>query len=186
MGARPEQQLTLNFLTALHGLWVQFPGNYTVEESIDDLVPALAQMCIKALAADIRDGSSAASQHDIAIDGRIVKVDGTEEPVDLRDVVNKIIHGTPTLVVVRNETVQLHFRNNGPLEWTEAWFSGTQLLQELGRGLYKHPAGGREYEITRFLQELGVARFLPTNVSVPDNFRAEHQPDVIEAGSRDV
>jgi hypothetical protein len=55
MGARPEQQLTLNFLTALHGLWVQFPGNYTVEESIDDLVPALAQMCIKALAADIRD-----------------------------------------------------------------------------------------------------------------------------------
>jgi hypothetical protein len=180
MGARPEQQLALNFLTALHGLWLKFPGSYIVEEGIDDLVPALAQMCIKALAADIRDGSSAASQQAIAIDGRIIETDGTENPLNLRDVVNKIIHGTPTLVVVEDGVVQLHFRNNGANGWTEAWFSGTQLLQELGSKLYKHPADRREHAIARFLQELGVERFLPT--SAPDNLGAVDQGRVLEAG----
>ncbi len=78
MGARPEQQLTLNFLAALHGLWVKFPGSYKVEESANDLIPALAQICIKALAADVRDGSSAESQRDQVIDGRILYIDGAE------------------------------------------------------------------------------------------------------------
>jgi hypothetical protein len=170
MGARPEQQLTLNFLAALHGLWVKFPGSYKVEESADDLIPALAQICIKALAADVRDGSSAESQRDQVIDGRISYVDGTEGPLNLREVVNKIIHGTPTLVVVEDEAVNLHFRNNGTRDWSEAWFSGTQLLQVLDGKLHKHPADRRENEIARFLESLGARNFLPTRA--PDSLGA--------------
>ena len=55
MGARPEQQLALNFLTAVHTLWIQHPGTYHVRETTEDIVPALAHMCIKALASDVRD-----------------------------------------------------------------------------------------------------------------------------------
>jgi hypothetical protein len=170
MGARPEQQLALNFLAAVHSLWVKFPDTYTVEENANDLVPALAQMCIKALATDVRDGSSYKSQVEVSIDGRIVNIDGSDEPINLREVVNKIIHGTPTLVVVKDGTVQLHFRNNKGQEWTEAWFSGTQLLRVLDRKLNKHPAEKREGQIAQFLEELGIERFLPTSAS--DNLRA--------------
>ncbi len=166
MGARPEQQLTLNFLAALHGLWVKFPGSYEVEESADDLIPALPQICIKALATDVRDGSSAKSQREQVIDGRISYVDGTEGPLNLREVVNKIIHGTPTLVVVEDGTVSLHFRNNGTRDWSKAWFSGTQLLRVLDRKLHKHPADRRENEIARFLESLGTGTFLP--IRAPD------------------
>lgn len=165
MGARPEQQLVLNFLVAIHGLWVKYPGTYTVKESVEDLVPALAQICIKALAADIRDAKnpSPKQQCKISVEGAIVKTDGNSETLNLRDVVNKIIHGTPTSVVVTNETLQLHFRNNDGNGWTEAWFSGTQLLQLLEKYLIKHSAERREDEIAQFLNQLGVERFLPTS-----------------------
>ncbi|MFF5249081.1 hypothetical protein ACFY3V_32775 [Streptosporangium sp. NPDC000095] len=171
MGARPEQQLALNFLTAIHDLWVQYPGNYMVKESADDLVPALAQICIKALAADVRDGSSSSDQQGTAIDGQLLDVDrvlkgnGAAEQLTLRDVVNKIIHGTPTSVEVRNGDVLLHFRNNSADRWTLAWFSGTKLLQELGKTLVKHKGPQieeREREIAQLLETLGVQRFLPS------------------------
>jgi hypothetical protein len=170
MGARPEQQLTLNFLAALHGLWVNYPDRYIVEETVDDLVPALAQICIKALATEIREPPPGIPpkehikhQREVPIEGRIVNTDGSEESINLREVVNKIIHGTPTLVVVKDETVRLHFRNNDGKGWTEAWFSGTQLLQVLGHELSKHAPGRREVEIAEFLRGLGEARFLPTS-----------------------
>jgi hypothetical protein len=162
MGARPEQQLALNFLVAVHRLWLDFPGSYVVEESTNDLVAALAQTCIKALAADVRDGSSVASQRATVIDGRIVDADGTEVPINLREVVNKIIHGSPTLVVVTDGVIRLHFSNNKSGDWIKAWFSATQVLDELNRELYKHPPDEREDEISLFLQELGPERFLPT------------------------
>jgi hypothetical protein len=165
MGAWPEQQLALNFLAAIHELWVENPGNYAVKESLDDLVPALAQMCIKALAADLRDELSPARQHQIVVDGRIVQADGTEKRPDLRDVLNKIIHGRPILVVVEDGAVQLHFRAYKDDSWTEAWFSGTQLLQVLARILFKHPPNGREDAIALILEELGPKRFLPTGVA---------------------
>ncbi|WP_156080817.1 hypothetical protein [Microbispora rosea] len=184
MGARPEQQLALNFLAAIHHLWVQHPGSYTVEESTDDLVPALAQMCIKALAADVRDGSPSGEQ-EVAIDGQLIQDDGAAVPLTLRDVVNKIIHGTPTLVEVRDGKVLLHFRNNFTGgrnrvdKWTHAWFSGTQLLGELGKELFKHKdsrAEKREWEIARLLETLGVDRFLPTAIGKNDYQPGQYSP----------
>jgi hypothetical protein len=68
-------------------------------------------------------------------------------------------------VVVRDEVVWLYFRNNENTGWTEAWFSGTQVLQILNDRLHKHPAEQRENEITQFIQDLGVRRFLPTTAS---------------------
>jgi hypothetical protein len=171
VGARPEQQLALNFLSAVHDLWIQYPGNYVVEESIDDLVPALAQMCIKSLATDVRDGISLSDQRGTSIHGqlfdhgRVVRGAATTGALSLRDVVNKIIHGTPALVEVDNRAVLLHFTNNASDGWTNAWFSGTQLLRELARLLYKHRTGqaeAREQEIAKLLQTLGRQRFLPT------------------------
>ena len=69
MGARPEQQLALTFLAAVHHLWIQHPGTYAVTERTEDLVPALAQMCIKALAADIRDNPSLADKQSEPVNG---------------------------------------------------------------------------------------------------------------------
>jgi hypothetical protein len=177
MGATPDRQLALNFLSVVHDLWLKYPDTYSVEEVADDLVPALAQMCIKALAGDIRDGLPARKQQEISIEGslmdgaRLVKGDGAATPLNLRDVVNKIIHGAPTFIVVRDGVMQLHFQNRikatrPEYAWTEAWFSGTQLLQLLGSILYKHDgdrALEREREIARFLEALGPRRFLPTS-----------------------
>jgi hypothetical protein len=114
--------------------------------------------------ADVRDGSSVASQRATVIDGRIVEADGTEVPINLREVVNKIIHGSPTLVAVTDGVIRLHFSNNKSGEWVKAWFSATQVLEELNRELYKHPPGEREDEITLLFQKLGPERFLPTGV----------------------
>lgn len=176
MGARPEQQLALNFLTAVHDLWIQHPGIYTVKESIEDLVPALAQMCIKALASDIRDDDSTKQKQDMEIDGvlvngrRILKGRNGKPPLTLRVALNKIIHGTPTSVEVREDDVRLHFGNSSAGEgWTEVWFSGTQLLKQLDSVLYKHQTERteeREREIGQLVADLGVGRLLPSTPSL--------------------
>ena len=171
MGARPEQQLALNFLAAVHDLWIQHPGTYQVEESVDDLVPALAQMCIKALASDVRDDDSTRHEQQMRIDGILTDGDqvvkgGPDQPsLTLRDTLNKAIHGIPAAVEVRDDGIWLRFNNSSANEgWTEVRFSGTQLLKQLEAVLYKHRNQGaeeREREIRRFLATLGVERFLP-------------------------
>lgn len=55
MGARADIRLTWSFLSALTALWAVNPGTYKVEDEADDLMPALAQMCIKALATEVRE-----------------------------------------------------------------------------------------------------------------------------------
>jgi hypothetical protein len=177
MGARPEQQLALNFLAAVHALWIQHPGTYHVRETTDDIVPALAQMCIKALASDVRDDDARDQEQQAHIDGVIMNGDQTikggvgQPQLTLRDALNKVIHGTPVSVEVRDSAVWLNFSNSLAREsWTEASFSGTQLLGCLDRALYKHRNGQaekREREIGQFLADLGVARFLPAGIEAP-------------------
>ncbi len=171
MGARPEQQLALTFLSAVHHLWIQHPGTYVVTESTEDLVLALAQMCIKALAADVRDDPFLADKQSEPVNGRLVNngqilaESGSATTLTLHDVLNKVIHGTPTLVVVQEGDVRLYFESSSPDRWTEAWFSGTEVLEMLNVLLYKHrtnAARAREHEITEFLSRLGVGNFLPT------------------------
>jgi hypothetical protein len=174
MGARPDQQLALNFLAAVHELWVKNPGTYTVEESLDDLVPALAQMCIKALASDIRDSTFTAHMQSIPISGALMKGSqvlkgyNNQQQLTLRDALNKIIHGLPTLVEVCDEEVRLHFRNSSATDsWTDVWFSGTQLLKQLDSVLYKHRTDNaemRERQIEQFLAGLGVRSVLPKRI----------------------
>jgi hypothetical protein len=168
MGATPDQQLALNFLSVIHKLWVRHPGPHPVEEIEGDLVPALAQMCVKALAADVRDTIPIATQRSITIDGslmngdRLLKGADSANPLNLRDIVNKIVHATPTLVVVRDEVVYLHFRNATKDDWTEAWFSGTRLIQQLGSVLHKRDgdrAQKQEQAIMQFIEKHGAQRF---------------------------
>ena len=109
-----------------------------VEESLDDLVPALAQMCIKALASDVRDDDSTQQVQQMPIDGvlmngdRAVGGNAGRQQLTLRDALNKVIHGTPVSIEVRDDEVWLHFGNSSVREtWTEVWFSGTQLLRQL-------------------------------------------------------
>lgn len=172
MGARPDQQLALNFLAVVHDMWRQHPGNYAVRESADDLVPALAQMCIKALASDIRDSDSASHVQRIPIrgvlmnDSQILAGDNELPALTFREVLNKIIHGTPVSVEVRDDDVRLHFKSSALGDrWTEVWFSGTQMLNQFGSILYKHRdrrAEEREREIRRLLIALGTESFLPS------------------------
>jgi hypothetical protein len=168
MGARAEQQLALNFLSALHDLWIEFPGEYVVKEVTDDLVPALGQMCIKALAADVRDTSLESTQKRIAITGEILDLGGQRRDIDLREVVNKIMHGSPSQIQIADD-VYLYFTNNAHSsrhDWTEAWFSGGDALREISKLLHKHRTQGaarREAAIKQFLATLGSENFLPTS-----------------------
>lgn len=159
-------------------MWVDHPGIYHVEEVTDDLVSALAQMCIKALASDVRDDKATGLAQRAVIDGFIMDGDtpimgGIDQAQPtLRDALNKIIHGTPASVEVRDGIVWLNFRNSDPKDsWTMASFSGTQLLELLGAGLHKHrtrQAGDREREIADFIANLGARRFLPGTIGDQD------------------
>jgi hypothetical protein len=100
------------------------------------------------------------------VDGsRAIKGSNGLPPLTLRDALNKIIHSIPASVEVRDDDVRLHFRSGSAGDsWTEVWFSGTQLLSQLGSVLYQHRnvAGEeREQELGRLLDVLGVGRFLP-------------------------
>jgi hypothetical protein len=51
------------------------PGSYKVEESDTDLLRALALMCLKALAADIRDGAPQKEHFNFGTSGDFVAAD---------------------------------------------------------------------------------------------------------------
>jgi hypothetical protein len=124
---------------------------------MDDLVPALAQMCIKALALDVRDDDSTVHKQRMPIRGvlmndtQIPKGENGLPPLTLRDALNKIIHGTPTSVEVRDDDLRLYFSSTSPGESrTKVWFSGTQLLRQFDRMLYKHGTKELRSENGRF------------------------------------
>lgn len=72
-------------------------------------------------------------------DSRILRGDSALPSLTFRDVLNKIIHGTPVSVEVRDNDVRLHFVNSSTGDnWTSVWFSGTQLLEQFDSVLYKH------------------------------------------------
>jgi hypothetical protein len=166
VGARPDQQLALNFLAVLHELWCEHPGSYVVQENADDLVASLAQMSIKALAADLRDGLPESTKGE-EVKGWLERPNG-RVALTLLDVLNKIIHGSPTGVEVEEGTIWLKFSNNTPAvgpRWNEAVISATDVLRCLESSLHKHrgsPAEEREQQIKSFLESLGPRRFLPT------------------------
>lgn len=60
MGARPDLRLTWSFLSAIAELSSAHHGTYAVADEADDLIPALAQISIKALAAEVRESVSRA------------------------------------------------------------------------------------------------------------------------------
>lgn len=99
--------------------------------------------------------------------GQILAGSGSATPLTLRDVFNKVIHGAPISVRVQERDVRLHFESSSLDRWTEAWFSGTEVLEELNLLLHKYRtdlAEAREREISWFLTGLGVEKFLPTSM----------------------
>jgi hypothetical protein len=84
----------------------------------------------------------------------------------LGDVLNKIIHGTPVCVDVRDGQVWLRYRNN-KIDSTEAWihaeFSATDVLLKLEKTLHKHRnrnAEARERAIKSFMSTWRPEEFL--------------------------
>jgi len=54
---------------------------------------------------------------------RILKGEDSLLPLTLREVLNKVIRGTPASVEVRGDDVRLHFINSSAgASWTEVWF----------------------------------------------------------------
>jgi hypothetical protein len=158
MGARPEQQLALNFLAAVQKLWLEHPATHSVQESADGFVPALAQMCIKSLSADLRDGLSRHQREEL-VTGFLDNGKDKNNMLSLGDVFDKIIHGTPVSVTVRDGQVWLRFRNNKistDYPWVHAEFSGTEVLERLEKLLHKHhgaKVAARERAIKDFLEK---------------------------------
>lgn len=162
----------MSFLTSLVALWKEHPGTYKVEEAEDDLVPALGQMCIRSLAADLRDSPESAALRVMKrrLDGELNEPDRAAKSPRVCDVLNKIVHGHPERVVVRQDgVIELHFVNAKPdarYPWSDLWVSAQAMVDVLDEGLYKHrpKAVVREAGITKLIRDLGEYRFLPTPV----------------------
>ena len=174
MGAQPDLRLTWSFLSAIAELWSAHPGTYKVADEAEDLIPALAQMSIKALAAEVRESVSLADQTE-RIEGELISRGGVASPVTVRDVANKVVHGSPERVVVDNGDIRLHFVNS-PNEvaagrWTELWFSVPSFIGAMHRLLHvrPHDSAQRDEGVRALILELEPDRFLPSRVAGVDN-----------------
>lgn len=173
MGAQPDLRLTWSFLSAIAELWSTHPGTYKVADEADDLIPALAQMSIKALAAEVRDSVPIAEQR-LEIAGGLTTRDGINSSVTIRDVANKIVHGSPDRVVVTKRDIRLHFVNSpnevGASSWTELWFSAPSFIQAMHTLLYvrPHDSARRDQGVRALIVQMGPERFLPSLVSADD------------------
>ncbi|WP_156996830.1 hypothetical protein [Knoellia aerolata] len=169
MGAQPDLRLTWSFLSALAALWASHPGTYKVRDEADDLIPALAQMSIKALAAEVRESVSAADQR-VAIKGELALPGGATSPVTVRDIANKIVHGSPDRVEVADGDIRLYFVNSpneaGSGRWVELWFSAPSFISAMYPILHikPHDSPRRDTAVRDFIAQLGVGRFLPSRV----------------------
>jgi hypothetical protein len=93
--------------------------------------------------------------------------------VTLRDLADKVIHGSPERIVVRDDgDIRMYFVNSpsevgSKSDWTEMWFSAVELIDVLHGVLYikPHDSLARDQSIQDFLTQLGESRFLPMPVS---------------------
>lgn len=175
MGAQPDLRLTWSFLNAIAQLWSEHPGTYKVADEVEDLIPALAQMAIKALAAEVRESVPPAAQAE-PIEGELIGRNGVATPVTVRDVANKVVHGSPERVaVLDNGDIRLHFVNSpnevGPSRWSELWFSVQGFIAAMHRLLYvrPHDSALRDRGVQALISELGPERFLPSRVPATDH-----------------
>jgi hypothetical protein len=170
VGAQPDLRLTWSFLSAIAELWSAHPGTYKVADEADDLIPALAQMSIKALAAEVRESVPLAAQTE-RIEGELMSPDGVASPVTVRDVTNKVVHGSPERVVVEDGDIRLYFVNSAnevhTSRWTELWFSAPSFIGVMHRLLYvrPHDSEPRDEAVRALILELGPDRFLPSRVA---------------------
>ncbi len=170
MGARADIRLTWSFLSALTALWAVNPGTYKVEDEADDLMPALAQMCIKALATEVRE-TVPGSKQGREVPGALTLRNGGRQAITIRVVANKIVHGSPERVEVVDDDVRLYFVNNPDADqresWTEIWFSAPAFLQVLHEILYMRPHDSppRDQAVRSFVESLGIDRLLPSSVT---------------------
>jgi hypothetical protein len=170
MGARPDVRLSWSFLHALAQEWSSRPGTHEVVDEADDLVPALAHMCIRAFASEVRHSVPLREQR-FKIAGELTERDGGTRELALRDVANKVVHGSPEAVVVREDgDVRLHFVNSdmesSRQDWIAMWFSASELIDVLHRVLNvkPHDSPSRDESVRGFIVGLGADKFLPTGV----------------------
>lgn len=170
MGAQPDLRLTWSFLTAITNLWLLYPGTYKVADEADDLIPALAQMSIKAMAAEVRESTPSADQQQV-IAGELRTPDGEVRGVTVRDVANKVVHGSPERVVVEDGDIRLYFvnspRERGSARWSELWFSATSFIQAMHRLLHvrPHESQQRDEQVRALILQLGPDQFLPSRMA---------------------
>jgi hypothetical protein len=174
VGAVPELRLTWSFLSALAELWSAHPGTYKVRDEAEDLIPALAQMSIKALAAEVRESVSTVDQRQQIV-GQLVLPGGVTTAVTIRDVANKIVHGSPDRVEVYEGDIRLYFVNSpneaGTGRWVELWFSAPSFISAMHRLLHMKPHDSRRRDegVRDLIAQLGADRFLPSRVGGRDS-----------------
>lgn len=150
-------------------MWTLHPGTYKVEDEADDLVPALAQMCIKALASEVRETVPLAKQAQ-TIAGELTLSSGRRTDVSIREVANKVVHGSPERVVVLDGDIQLYFVNSekeaAQGRWIEMWFSASGFIEALHTLLYigPHDSESRDEGVRQMIHGLGASRLLPSPV----------------------
>jgi hypothetical protein len=161
-------RLTWSFLHAVADMWSSHPGTYRVVDEADDLVPAFAQMCMRAFASDVRNLPQSGAQA-LSIRGELTNRSGGVSEVTVRQVANKFVHGNPERIVVQDDGdirvyVVPHENERTRESWTELWFSAPAFIDALYHLLYVKPEDSprRNSSVRAFIAGLGSDRFLPT------------------------
>jgi len=150
MGATAQQDFAINFLTALNNIWSEHSGTFQVAET-EELLPALAQISIRWLAATARE-QLPADPRNLQVRGDVrYDVAGIEpndafrhrRTISLRDALNHIVHAEPEWVSVQGREVILCWRYTpqygaDPTKYRPycAYFLADSLIAAVRRALY--------------------------------------------------
>lgn len=150
MGATAQQDFAINFLAALNNIWSERSGTFQVTET-EQLLPALAQITIRWLAATAREQVDR-ERRELVVRGDVRWGSGDVQPTDafrnrrdvpLRDALSHIVHAEPEWVSVHSGEVILCWKyipqyvldskNHEPYS---AYFLAGSLIAAVRRALY--------------------------------------------------
>jgi hypothetical protein len=114
MGATAQQDFAINFLAALNNIWSEHSGTFQVAET-EELLPALAQISIRWLAATAREQLPAGPRNlqvrgDVRYDVAEIEPDDAfrhRRTISLQNSLNHIVHAEPEWVSVQGREVIL-------------------------------------------------------------------------------
>ena len=166
MGATPQEDFAMNFLAALNNIWSEHPGTLQVAE-MEEILPALAQITIRWLAARARERLGTAPgglqvRGDVRYDvSEIQPSDAFRQrrTITLGNSLNRIVHAEPEWVSVQRGEVILCWKKERSFTGKPikdraycAYFLADDLIASVRRALYSEDQ--RRHQVAELEQKI--------------------------------